>query len=78
MNTAALVAGFVVLLVTVASQVGLMGAHDFVAVALLGLLSAVFCTVVALKTRGRAAFGGLGLSLLPLAMLMYYLATSGG
>ena len=78
MNTAALVTGIVVLLVTVASQAGLLGGHDFAAVALLGLLGAVFCMVVGLKTHSRAAFGGLGLSLLPVAMLTYYLVTSGG
>ena len=78
MSTAALVAGLLVLLVTVLSQTGLLGAHDFLNVALLGLLATVFCLVVVLMSRSRAALTGLALSLLPIALLVYYLATTDG
>ena len=78
MGRAALAVGVSVLLVTVASQAGLLGGHDFLTVAVLGLLGAVFCAVVYLGSRTRAALAGLVFSLLPVALLVYYLAVSDG
>jgi hypothetical protein len=78
MGAAALAVGVVVLLVTVASQTGLLGAHDFVTVAALGLLGAVFCLAVCVRWRTRAALAGLVLSLLPVALLCFYLAVTDG
>lgn len=76
-GTAALVAGIVVLLVTVASQVGL-GPGDFATVAALGLLSSCFCLVAAVRWRTGLAWAGLGLSLLPVVLLVFFLAVSDG
>ena len=77
-GAAALVAGIVVLLVTLASQVGL-GPGDFATVAALGLLSSCCCLVAAVRWRtGPAAWAGLGLSLLPVVLLVFFLAVSDG
>jgi len=78
MAAAALAVGVALLLITVASQTGLLGAHDFVRVGLLGLLGAVFCGAVFVRRRTRSAFVGLILSLLPVALLVFYLAISEG
>jgi hypothetical protein len=77
-GTAALAGGLAVLLLTVASQVGLLGPHDFLTIAVVGLLGAVFCLAVALRRRSRAAVAGLVLSLLPVALLVYYVGTTAG
>lgn len=77
MGVTAFAVGIVVLLVTLASQTG-FGPDDFVTVAGLGVLGAFYCLSVALRSRSRAAVGGLVLSLLPVAMLVYFLAVSDG
>ncbi len=78
MGTAALIVGVAVLLLTTASQTGLLGGHDFVVIAAAGLLGAVFSLAVALRERSKAALAGLVLSLLPIALLVYYLSTTEG
>ena len=78
MGAAGLVVGVAVLLVTFASQTGLLGGHDFVNVALFGLAGAASCLGIVLRWPTRAALAGLTLSLLPVALLVYYLATSDG
>lgn len=77
MGISALAAGILVLMVTVASQVGL-GPGDFVTVAALGLLSSCFCVAVAVRSRAGTALAGLALSLVPLVLLVYFLAVSEG
>jgi hypothetical protein len=77
MGATAFAVGIVVLLATLASQTGL-GPDDFVTVAGLGVLGAVFCLFVAVRSRSRAAIGGFVLSLLPIALLVYFLAVSDG
>ena len=76
MGRAAVAVGLAVLLLTHASQSGLLGAHDFAAIALIGLLGALFCTFAAVTSRSRAAVGGILLSVLPVVLLIYYLNTS--
>jgi hypothetical protein len=78
MGRAALAVGVAVLLLTAASQTGLLGGHDFFDIAAAGLLGAAFSLVVAVRTRSRAAVAGLVLSLLPVAQLAYYLSTTDG
>ncbi len=78
MRTAALAVGIAVLLLTTASQAGLLGPHDFAALALVGLLGALFSSVIAVTAHSRAALVGLVLSLSPVALLAYYLSTSEG
>ncbi len=56
----------------------MLGPHDFAAVALVGLLGALFSSVIAVTARSRAALVGLVLSLSPVALLAYYLSTSEG
>ncbi len=75
---AALAVGVAVLLLTGASQTGLLGGHDFLVIAAAGLLGAVFSLVVAVRTRSRAAVAGLVRSLLPFALLVYYLSATDG
>ena len=77
MGAAAFVVGILVLLLTVASQTGL-GPDDFVTVAALGFLGAVFCLFVSVTAHSRTALAGLGLSLLPVVLLVYFLAVSEG
>lgn len=78
MGTVALAVGAAVLLLTGASQTGLLGAHDFVVIAAVGLLGAAFSLATAVRARSRAAVAGLVLSLLPVALLVYYLSTTDG
>jgi hypothetical protein len=74
----ALAVGVAVLLVTAASQTGLLGAHDFSVVALLGLAGAALCVALGASSGSRAALAGLALSLLPVGMLVVYLSLSDG
>jgi hypothetical protein len=78
MGRAALGVGIAVLLLTVASQTGLLGGHDFVVIAAAGLLGAAFSLVIAVRERSAAALAGLVLSLPPVALLVYYLSTTEG
>jgi hypothetical protein len=76
MGTAALVVGIAVVVLTAASQTGVLGRQDFLVIAAVGLLGAAFSLVIALMQRSRAALAGLLLSLLPVALLVYYLSTT--
>jgi hypothetical protein len=78
MGTAALVVGIAVVVLTAASQTGVLGGQDFLVIAAVGLLGVAFSLVIALMQRSRAALAGLLLSLLPVALLVYYLSTSEG
>ncbi|MBC7557874.1 MAG: hypothetical protein H7270_00665 [Dermatophilaceae bacterium] len=78
MGALELVVGVAVLLLTLASQTGLLGMQDFATVALIGIAGAAFCLVMVLTSRSRAAIVGLVLSLLPVALLAFFLATSDG
>jgi hypothetical protein len=77
-GTAALVVGFCVLLLTTASQVGVLGGGDFLLIAAAGLVACVFCTIVALEAHSRRAAIGAILSATPVAMIAYFLLTSDG
>ncbi len=78
MGRAALGVGIAVLLLTAASQTGLLGGYDFVVIAATGLLGATFSLVIAVRERSGAALAGLVLSLPPVALLVYYLSTTEG
>jgi type IV secretory pathway TrbD component len=78
MGTAALVVGIAVVVLTAASQTGVLGGQDFLVIAAVGLLGAIFSLVIALMQRSTAALSGLLLSLLPVALLVYYLSTTEG
>ena len=78
MGSLAFAVGLAIAGLTVASQVGLLGGHDFVVVALAGFVAGVFCLIVALEARSRIAAVGAALSLLPVVLLAYFLATSDG
>lgn len=74
----ALAVGVGVLLLTGASQTGVLGGHDFLLIALAGLVGSVFCAVVALEAHARRAAIGAVLAATPMAMLAYFLLTSEG
>lgn len=78
MGVVSLVLGFAVLALTVASQTGLLGGHDFVLIAVGGLIACVFCLVVGLEARSRLALLGAATSALPVALLAYFLLTGDG
>ncbi len=78
MGTAALVVGIAVVVLTAASQSGVLGGQDFLVIAAVGLLGAAFSLVIVLMQRSGAALAGLLLSLLPVALLVYYLSTTEG
>ena len=59
-------------------QAGFLAVRDFLNVAILGGVVAVLCVVVALETRRRRAAAGAALSLLPVALLAYFLSASDG
>jgi hypothetical protein len=77
MGATAFAVGIVVLFATLASQTGL-GPSNFVTVAGLGVLGAAFCLFVAVRSRSRAAIGGLVLSLFAYRADVYFLAVSDG
>ncbi len=77
-GTVAFGVGLVMLVVTSASQTGLLGGGDFLLVAALGFVAMVFCLIVALEVRSRLAAVGAALSALPVALLAYFLLTSDG
>lgn len=73
--------GIVIAAVTLASQIGLLGGHDFALVALFGLMGTVVAVVALLTKRERhraLAAVGLALSSVPVILLVYYLGTSDG
>ncbi len=78
MGTAAVVVGIAGVVLTAASQTGVLGSQELLVIAAVGLLGAAFSLVIALMQRSRAALAGLLLSLLPVALLVYYLSTTEG
>ena len=74
----ALGVGVIVALVTAASRAGLLGPHDFTVIALLGLIGAALCAPAVTAARSPASVAGLLLSLLPVALLVFFLTTSDG
>jgi hypothetical protein len=77
-GSVALAVGITVAALTVASQTGLLGSHDFLVIALLGLVAAVGCGIVALETHAKRAGAGAALAVLPVVLLTYFLLTSDG
>jgi hypothetical protein len=78
MGRVALAAGIGVVALTAASQTGLLGGHDFLLIAAVGLVAAIFCVVIALDYRSRQAFVGAAMSAAPIVLLLYYLMNSEG
>lgn len=77
-GVAALGLGFAVLAFTAASQTGLLGGHDFVLIAVAGLIAAVFCLIVAFEAPSRLALLGAVMSALPVVLVAYFLLTTDG
>lgn len=73
----AVAVGLGVAALTVASQVGL-GPADFFTVALLGLAGTTLCATAVMKTRSWRSWLAMILSLLPVALLVYFLAATDG
>lgn len=78
MGSVALAVGIAVAALTVASQAGLLGGHDFLLVASLGLFAAVGCLIVAFETHAKRAGAGAALAGLPVVLLTCFLLTSDG
>lgn len=78
MGSVALGVGFAVAALTAASQTGLLGGHDFVLIAVTGLVAGIFCLIVALEARSRRAALGAAMSAVPVVLLAYFLLTSDG
>ncbi len=78
MGNVAFTIGLGVVALTAASQLDILGGHDFLLVAVVGLIAAIFCLVTALQTRSRRAGIGAAMSALPVVLLFYYLVTSEG
>ena len=74
----ALAVGVAVILITGASQVGLLPGGDFFSVALFGLAGAVFSSYAVMKSRLLRSWLGILMSIVPIALLVYFLATSNG
>lgn len=78
MGNVAFTVGTGVVALTAGSRAGLLGGHDFLLVAVVGLVAGTFCVVTALATNSQRAAVGAAMSTLPVVLLVYYLMTGEG